>query len=78
MVEYNGSFYLFGGSVTVSAGLFNDLWKYDIAKKEWEKIEEKDDWPSSRLGFNLYTADNALWIFGGTCNPTEEENCDNG
>ena len=55
------------------------MFRLDLTTKvEWEEIPEAGDWPSPRLGFNLYTADNALWIFGGTCTTDDEPDCDDG
>ena len=70
MVEYKGTLYIFGGSTSVKLGLYDDLWSYNIATKTWKEItpaKETDAWPSSRLGFNFYVADDAFWLFAGTC-----------
>lgn len=80
IIAYNDLLYIFGGSAKISGELYDDLWSYNIASKEWTEIAPKsatDAWPNARLGFNFYLNDNKFWLFAGTCD-VAETNCSAG
>ena len=57
--------YLYGG---LSAGYNNDIWRFDIILKQWEKIKSvnnKNDEPVPRYGHSSIIIGNNLVIFGG-------------
>ena len=40
MVELDGGLWVFGG--TNGTHTLNDMWKFDLANKQWKSVESKD------------------------------------
>ena len=52
--------------LTVVAGDFNDMFRFDPSTNSWEEVNYRGTPPSSRHGHGFVTAhDGALYIFGG-------------
>lgn len=80
-VFHNNSLYFFGGIQDCSAeqndvdgetgevlfptSCMNDLYQYDIQKKEWQQINCTGDIPSPRSGFVASILDGELFVYGG-------------
>ena len=61
-----GDFFLFGGYADGTKS--NDLWKFNVANKEWECLEEgtsSESRPTPRIGASLTFLSNKLYVFGG-------------
>jgi len=63
VVEYDGSFYLFGG--TDKKRRQQDLYKFDTRKRSWEKLYATGHLPTRRSGALGAVLDGSLYIFGG-------------
>jgi N-acetylneuraminic acid mutarotase len=73
--EHDGTLYLFGGrSREYPKRNYNDLWTYDLARGEWDQIQEnrsphRYDETASYPGYHSKAAtavvDNELYIWGG-------------
>lgn len=62
---YQNSLWIFGG-LNKAQECLNDIWKFDINEKIWEKVEILDKAPSARYGFGYCTDINQnFWIYGG-------------
>ncbi|KAK8894786.1 hypothetical protein M9Y10_023224 [Tritrichomonas musculus] len=66
-VTYNDDFFVFGGLDEQNQPQ-NDLWKYDLKNKKWEKIETKGKNPPSRFDHSAVIYKNIMIIHGGQCN----------
>jgi N-acetylneuraminic acid mutarotase len=58
----NGNLYAAGGRSTDGAAVYDDLWRYDVAAKEWAQLT---DLPAATYGANLTAYNGKLYHFGG-------------
>jgi len=65
---HNGKMWIFGGHDN-NRHPYNDMYAFDFAKSEWEKIEpenKEEEWPSPRYHHSATLVNNAyLLVFGG-------------
>ena len=79
MIEINNCFYLFGGCKWPKQGVLDDMWRYDKAKNDWEKLVlVNKDIPNDKISKKFAFAcckdkfDN-IFIYGGFCFVTATE-----
>jgi len=63
------SIYVFGGC-TPSSTTFNDLWKYDLASRQWIRPLALGTYPSPKACASLVAYNEQLVLFGGWSHPT--------
>ncbi|HPY76086.1 MAG TPA: kelch repeat-containing protein [Planctomycetota bacterium] len=66
MVAIDNTLYIFGGKGEDDT-LLNDLWKYDVSGKIWEKIDTRqEETPEARCDHTMHANGNKeFWILGG-------------
>jgi len=67
MIAINNALYLFGGYG--KSRMLNDLWKYDVSKNAWQKIDTgqpESEIPKARMWHTMHANKNKeIWILGG-------------
>ena len=59
-VTFNEKIYVFGGRVGADMSPLNDLYVFDPANGEWEKIEQDGDVPQARSYFSMTASEVCL------------------
>ena len=63
--------YIFGGLANDNHTL-NDMWIFDIEKKEWLKIDQRGQVPKPRAGHSMNLYKGKIFMFGGLIEVTQE------
>ncbi len=70
-IEWHEGLYIFGGEWSSQNGqkfkLFDDLWRLDLSKQNWEKIDGSASGPSpsARSGHRMVCVDDQIILYGG-------------
>lgn len=67
--RYGNSMYVFGGCTSTST-TFNDLWRLDLNKREWERPLTMGTYPSPKACASIVCYKDALVLFGGWTHPS--------
>ncbi len=70
---YNDCLYVFGGK-TGDGIYLNDLWKFNLFSKNWEKVKIEGETPKGRSGHTMITHEGIIYIFGGKVGDLQERN----
>lgn len=64
---YDGKVWIFGGhgGLQYQRTSFNDLFAFDLATNNWEKINYNNAAPDGRGGHSLFAYNNKLYVYGG-------------
>jgi dynein heavy chain len=64
---YDGKVWIFGGhgGLQYQRTSFNDLFSFDLATNNWEKINYNNAAPDGRGGHSLFAYNNKLYVYGG-------------
>lgn len=68
-VVHNNSMYVFGGGSSTNT-TFNDLWRFDLSKREWVRPLSMGTYPSPKACASLVCHNNLLILFGGWRHPS--------
>lgn len=68
-IVYKNSMFVFGGGSS-TATTFNDLWRFDLSSRKWERPISMGSYPSPKACATLVCYKNALILFGGWRHPT--------
>lgn len=68
-VMYKNSMFVFGGGSS-TATTFNDLWRFDLSNRKWERPISMGNYPSPKACASLVCYKNSLILFGGWRHPT--------
>lgn len=73
---YDDKVYLFGGhgGLMYSRISFNDLYCFDLATEQWEKLVPKNNPPEGRGGHSLCASEGKVYIYGGWNNEMQYNN----
>lgn len=63
-VVYNDSMYIFGGGSSTST-TFNDLWRFDLSKRQWKRLQSVGTYPSPKACSTMVYHKEILILFGG-------------
>ena len=63
LVHENSMFIFGGGSSTATT--FNDLWRFDLSKREWVRPLSMGQYPSPKACASMVCHNNTLILFGG-------------
>ncbi|XP_058833700.1 F-box only protein 42-like [Topomyia yanbarensis] len=61
---HRNSMYVFGGASSYDT-TFNDLWRFDLGRREWTRPISMGTYPSPKAGASLVCFENLLVLFGG-------------
>ncbi|XP_055596360.1 F-box only protein 42-like [Uranotaenia lowii] len=61
---HRNSMYVFGGASSYDT-TFNDLWRFDLSRREWIRPISKGTYPSPKAGASLISHGDQLVLFGG-------------
>uniref|UniRef100_U5EVF4 Putative f-box only protein 42 n=1 Tax=Corethrella appendiculata TaxID=1370023 RepID=U5EVF4_9DIPT len=61
---HDNSMYVFGGASSTNT-TFNDLWRFDLSKREWIRPVSMGSYPSPKAGATLVVHGDSLILFGG-------------
>ncbi|KAL1397987.1 hypothetical protein pipiens_009322 [Culex pipiens pipiens] len=61
---HRNSMFVFGGASSFDT-TFNDLWRFDLSRREWVRPISMGSYPSPKAGASLVCYHNALVLFGG-------------
>ncbi|KAK7788265.1 hypothetical protein R5R35_013970 [Gryllus longicercus] len=67
--RYGNSMYVFGGCTSTST-TFNDLWRLDLNKRQWERPLTMGTYPSPKACASVVCYKDALVLFGGWTHPS--------
>ncbi|KAG4078474.1 hypothetical protein HA402_009186 [Bradysia odoriphaga] len=67
-VVHNDSMYIFGGGSSTST-TFNDLWRFDLSKREWTRFQSVGRYPSPKACSTMVYHKEKLILFGGWRHP---------
>lgn len=68
-VIYKNSMFVFGGGSS-TATTFNDLWRFDLSSRKWDRPISMGNYPSPKACATLVCYKNSLILFGGWRHPT--------
>lgn len=68
-VVQNNSMYVFGGGSSTNT-TFNDLWRFDLSKREWVRPKSMGMYPSPKACATMVNYNNWLVLFGGWRHPS--------
>lgn len=68
-VVYKNSMFVFGGGSSTST-TFNDLWRFDLSNRKWDRPISMGNYPSPKANATLVCYKNSLILFGGYRHPT--------
>lgn len=63
-VVYKDSMYIFGGGSSTST-TFNDLWRFDLSKRQWIRLQSVGTYPSPKACSTMVYHQEKLILFGG-------------
>lgn len=63
-VVYKDSMYIFGGGSSTST-TFNDLWRFDLSKRQWIRLQSVGTYPSPKACSTMVYYKEKLILFGG-------------
>lgn len=63
-VVHKDSMYIFGGGSTTST-TFNDLWRFDLSKRQWIRLQSVGTYPSPKACSTMVYYKEKLILFGG-------------
>ncbi|XP_071146947.1 F-box only protein 42-like [Mytilus edulis] len=66
---YDKSLYVFGGCTSMNT-TFNDLWRFDLARREWIRPLAMGTYPSPKACSSMVVYKDSLVLFGGWSHPT--------
>ncbi|XP_052872293.1 F-box only protein 42 [Anopheles cruzii] len=66
---HRNSMYVFGGASSHDT-TFNDLWKFDLSRREWVRPIAMGTYPSPKAGASLVCHRDSLILFGGWRHPS--------
>ncbi|XP_050095130.1 F-box only protein 42 [Anopheles aquasalis] len=61
---HRNSMYVFGGA-SLNDSTFNDLWKFDLSRREWVRPIAMGSYPTPKAGASLVCHKDTLILFGG-------------
>lgn len=68
-IVHKHSMYIFGGGSS-TATTFNDLWRFDLSKREWIRPLSMGTYPSPKACASIVCRNNCLILFGGFRHPS--------
>lgn len=68
-IVHENSMYIFGGGSS-TATTFNDLWRFDLSKREWIRPLSMGTYPSPKACATMVCHRNSLILFGGWRHPS--------
>lgn len=68
-VIHENSMYVFGGGSSTNT-TFNDLWRFDLSKREWIRPLSMGTYPSPKACASMVCHNNSLILFGGWRHPS--------
>ncbi|XP_053680619.1 F-box only protein 42 [Anopheles nili] len=66
---HRNSMYVFGGASSYDT-MFNDLWKFDLSRREWIRPISMGTYPCPKAGASLVCYNNSLVLYGGWRHPS--------
>lgn len=66
---YENSMYIFGGCTKTST-TFNDLWKFDLDTRKWERPMPMGSYPSPKACATMVYHNKSFILFGGWAHPS--------
>jgi N-acetylneuraminic acid mutarotase len=69
----NDYLYVFGGK-TGDGIYLNDLWRFSLFSKTWEKVKVEGEVPKGRSGHTMANCESLIYIFGGKVGDLQERN----
>ena len=69
----NDYLYIFAGK-TGDGIYLNDMWRFNLFSKTWEKIKLSGEHPKGRSGHTMTSFENNLYVFGGKVGDLQERN----